>query len=128
MDPLIQLVESIKHSGVKGMKWGVRKSQKSSGSTFKVDPNSVAAQAARLKKKGSKGTYLTDNELQKFLNRQSLENRYFYATGNVFQRWGKRTFRDLVNTSTTSGTQFVNKQAMSSVSALNNSISKISKL
>ena len=66
---------SLYHAGVKGMKWGVRKDRKSSGSSRRAakkrSQSSDHAQSRRIRKK--KTYQLSNNELRKLNNRLELE-------------------------------------------------------
>lgn len=57
----------LRHSGIKGMKWGVRKKKSSSGSS-----------KGRTKTKSVKS--MSDKEIQSYLSRIDLEKRYKAAT------------------------------------------------
>ena len=59
----------LAHHGVKGMKWGIRRSRKSSGSS-QTGPKKQEARKA-----------LSDAELQRLVNRANLERQYNQAYG-----------------------------------------------
>lgn len=73
--------EMLQHYGVKGMKWGVRRTPEQLGHrTRKVASNDGRAGTA-IKKKGAaavkrKSSPMSDDELQKRINRLNLEERY----------------------------------------------------
>lgn len=67
------------HHGVKGMKWGIRKSRpKSSLNPFKKKtPSKQTAKSTKTtKKKKVKIKELSDSDLQKKINRLQMEKRY----------------------------------------------------
>lgn len=61
----------LAHHGVKGMKWGIRRSRKSSGSS----------QTGPKKQESRKASSLSDAELQRLVNRANLERQYKQAYG-----------------------------------------------
>lgn len=75
-DPIMNDIENpIAHYGIKGMKWGVRRSQ------AQLDGDSDDAAAARvtiekIKKNRGRVDSLTNKELEQMLNRMNLEQRY----------------------------------------------------
>lgn len=66
----------LKHYGIKGMKWGVRRTNPSGASSTprSDDKKSADATAAKIKTGGTKS--LSNKELQDFLTRMDLERRY----------------------------------------------------
>jgi hypothetical protein len=68
----------IEHYGVKGMRWGVRRSRSELRSEAKArkkrTPSPDAIEVSTLKKKRSKE--LTDDELKRALKRMDMEKRY----------------------------------------------------
>lgn len=70
----------LAHHGVKGMKWGVRKSRPSSGKKRRRGPIQININVGRKakKEKSSKESIkgLTDQELLAKVNRLNLEKRY----------------------------------------------------
>jgi len=75
--------EFLTHYGVKGMKWGVRKSDSSSGGSSAAKPPSAdyktAASAQRKIDTGGTHT-LSNQELQGLINRMNLERQYHNMT------------------------------------------------
>jgi len=72
----------LKHYGVKGMRWGVRKSEHEGGTRAKRAPVPVSADkqkaneaAARVSKKGDTSA-LSNQELQQLVQRMNLEQQY----------------------------------------------------
>jgi hypothetical protein len=72
----------LAHFGVKGQKWGVRRSRSSSSSTStksskKLDISEDAATALAFKKKAKSGTSaLSNKDLQTLVTRMNLEQQY----------------------------------------------------
>lgn len=71
--------DSLTHYGVKGMKWGVRKSSDSSGGgRNKLPPSedfqNVSANRAKIRSGGTKA--LSNKELQDVVTRMNLEEQY----------------------------------------------------
>src|SRR5699024_10405271 len=63
----------LQHYGVKGMKWGVRKSTSRVKNRVKREVGSFKRERSQLKVDPSK---MTDSELKKTLNRNRLENQF----------------------------------------------------
>lgn len=106
------------HYGVKGMKWGVRKDRKTSGSKRK-----------RSKKEDI--SKLSDEELKKRTGRMELENRYMNAETNYKKLSNKRLHKGrtiLLSILATSGTQiatqYVSKKLGVGITNLESSLSK----
>lgn len=71
--------ETLSHHGVKGMKWGVRKAEGSSGSgSSKPGPSADAQAASAAKSKINAGGVkaLSNEELQGLVSRMNLERQY----------------------------------------------------
>jgi hypothetical protein len=72
----------LAHFGVKGMKWGVRKSSGGGSSSAapkpkpKVSEDAAAAKAAKAKAKTHSTDALSNKELQHLVNRMNLEQQY----------------------------------------------------
>lgn len=106
------------HHGVKGMKWGVRKDRKTSGSKRK-----------RSKKEDI--SKLSDEELKKRTGRMELENRYMNAEANYKKLSNKRLHKGrtillsiLATAGTQIATQYVSKKLGVGVTNLETSLSK----
>ncbi|MDE7056219.1 MAG: hypothetical protein K2O64_03110 [Lactobacillus sp.] len=106
------------HYGVKGMKWGVRKDRKTSGSKRK-----------RSKKEDI--SKLSDEELKKRTGRMELENRYMNAETNYKKLSNKRLHKGrtillsiLATAGTQIATQYVSKKLGVGVTNLETSLSK----
>jgi 2'-5' RNA ligase len=89
----------IKHFGVKGMQWGVRKSS-SSSSGKRTTPSSDHANAALLK--ANKKHTLTNEELAIVVKRKELEQRYSQLNPSRFKR-GENVVKTIVATVGTIG-------------------------
>lgn len=68
----------LAHHGIKGMRWGVRRSEKQlhsgKGTNVSEDHANAAAAKAKVKKHGVKS--LSNKELQDVINRMNLEQSY----------------------------------------------------
>lgn len=76
----------IVHSGVRGMKWGIRKDKGSSGRKKKANVSSDHSKARKLEKQGPKK--LSNQELSELNKRLQLEQSYRKAKAekNVYKR------------------------------------------
>lgn len=78
MEQPTSLDEVLAHYGVKGMHWGVRRSEaqlaKSSKSTDSEDATTAKAAASKAKSHGTDS--LSNKELQSLVNRMNLEQQY----------------------------------------------------
>ena len=94
----------LAHYGVKGMKWGVRRSEGSSGSSSKPpaseDFQKVTGHKQTIKSGGTKA--LSNRELQEVVTRMNLEEQYSTLKGKEAQRSKGNVF--LKNTMKTSDT------------------------
>lgn len=101
MDPLI--TDELKHHGVKGMKWGVRK-DRDGGSNRRRARRQPAEEAKATLKKRKRATSdaerLSNQELQKRIQRLELEKKYTNLTGNkregILVKTGGRVAKDLL--------------------------------
>lgn len=66
----------LKHHGVKGMKWGVRKDIANSAAEATRQSSSAASRISNATKKNKKVAEMSDEELRKAINRMDLEKRY----------------------------------------------------
>lgn len=77
-----QMEDVLSHYGVKGMRWGFRKSEHEGGTTAKRAPVPVSADKAKAQehasKVGKKGdtSALSNQELQQLVQRMNLEQQY----------------------------------------------------
>lgn len=83
----------LRHWGVLGMKWGVRRSR---GSTSNHHEEHIRAHS--LKRKGYKN--LSNKELQDVLTRMDLENRYKQANPSSFSVFSKQVTNIITGIST----------------------------
>ena len=93
----------LMHYGIKGMKWGVRRSQKeldraAGRKPSKPGPSEDATRAASLKKKVRSGgtKALSNDEMKDLLGRMDLEQRYSRANPNLLKR-GQSAVRDFIS-------------------------------
>ena len=101
MDPLI--TDELKHHGIKGMKWGVRK-DRDGGSNRRRSKRQPAEEAKATLKKRKRATSdaerLSNQELQKRIKRMELEKKYTSLTKNkrdgVLVKNGERVAKDLL--------------------------------
>lgn len=70
----------LAHYGVKGMKWGVRKSRKGKPSPASEDATKAAGHRKTVKTSGTKA--LSNKELQELVTRMNLEAQYSTLTRN----------------------------------------------
>lgn len=73
--------EMLQHYGVKGMKWGVRRTPEQLGHRTRKASSNEGRAGTSIKKKGAaavkkKSSPMSDDELQKRINRLNLEERY----------------------------------------------------
>lgn len=73
--------EMLQHYGVKGMKWGVRRTPEQLGHRTRKATSNEGQAGTSIKKKGAaavkkKSSPMSDDELQKRINRLNLEERY----------------------------------------------------
>lgn len=66
----------LRHYGVKGMKWGVRKDASSRGGKISSAADKIASQSRSVKKQTAKAKTLSDDELRSAINRMRLEQDY----------------------------------------------------
>ena len=69
----------LEHFGIKGMKWGVRRSEaqlKAARGKTSEDAAKAEAIAAKIKESGGKTSSLTNAEMQTLINRKNLELNY----------------------------------------------------
>ena len=101
LDP--DIADELKHYGVKGMKWGVRKDRggQSSRRRARRQPAEEAkATLKRRKRATSEAERLSNQELQKRIKRMELEKKYTSLTKNkrdgVLVKNGERVAKDLL--------------------------------
>ena len=101
LDPI--LTDELKHYGVKGMKWGVRK-DRDGGSNRRRSKRQPAEEAKATLKKRKRATSaaerLSNQELQKRIQRLELEKKYTNLTENkregILVKTGGRVAKDLL--------------------------------
>jgi len=108
--------EFLQHFGVKGMRWGVRKSSTEGGGSpnESQDHATAKASAKKARKHGSKA--LTNNELQALITRMNLEKQYASVAPTprgirLLRAGGKFTGDVLVNVGKQQATKLAADQA-----------------
>lgn len=108
--------EYLEHFGVKGMKWGQRKSDRSTSTADSSDDAKIAREAAVTAK--TKGlSALSNKELQTLVTRMNLEQQYSTLNGNQSNIKKIKNGQDKVKTVLAVGTtvneviKFVNSPA-----------------
>lgn len=87
-DP-VKIDDVLKHYGVKGMKWGVRRANPSGG-TNSGSEDAKTNRAIKAKVKAGGGTKaLSNKELKDYLERMDLEKRYNKANPTLAKKAGK---------------------------------------
>lgn len=109
------------HHGVKGMKWGVRKSRPKSSSEFlkkKTSSKQTVKTGKTTKKKKVKIKELSDADLQKKINRLQMEKRYRDLKKDELSE-GKKLAGDILRTvGKTVGVQVGTYAAAKAINAL----------
>ena len=70
----------LAHYGVKGMKWGRRRSRSQIDANSSEDAKTAAAASAKVKSSGTNS--LSNKELQGLITRKNLEKQYKTLSGN----------------------------------------------
>ena len=96
------LTDELKHHGIKGMKWGVRK-DRDGGSSRRRSKRQAADEAKATRKRRNRTTSaerLSNEELQKRVKRLELEKKYNSLTTNkregLLVETGGRVVKDLL--------------------------------
>ena len=106
--------EFLAHYGIKGMHWGVRRSQRELHPGGSEDHNNARAAGAKVKKSGVKS--LSNKELQDYITRMNLEAQYQRLAppskgAIVLRSGGKFVGEILVGVGKSQATKFANDQA-----------------
>lgn len=94
--------EVLAHFGVKGMKWGVRRSRTSSSSSTKTPPGHISEDARKAHdahvtvQKHKSTDPLSNQELRHLVERIDLEHRYTTSLGKAHQTKGKKFVTDIL--------------------------------
>jgi hypothetical protein len=104
------LEDVLAHYGVKGMKWGVRRSKRQLDSD---SPDAARAKATRAKIKTNRGRTdsLSNQDLRDLVQRMNLEQQYSQLSANRAS-FGKRFVTGVLkNVGTQQATSVLNEQA-----------------
>lgn len=86
----------LAHYGVKGMKWGVRRSNPSASVPASADKQMANETKAKIKVGGTKS--LSNEELRRYLERMDLEKRYKSSNPPTFKSETQKFIKDtLIN-------------------------------
>lgn len=114
-DGLLVIEEILAHHGVKGMHWGVRRSEKQLEKARKLreasseDANRVRDTGKKIKTEGVHS--LSNQELKDYLERADLMKRYNASQPPGFSKEAGKFIKDvLVNAGKQEATKFVSKQ------------------
>ena len=93
------MTNELKHYGILGMKWGVRKnkSNKSNRSVKNNRTNFFRNRFSKLKRKKLDVSKLSNEELIKRTTRLNLENNYKDALSRRRSNYGKRLLKKVTN-------------------------------
>jgi hypothetical protein len=108
------LEEFLEHHGVKGMKWGVRRSNPSGSSSSSSHPSSEDAKRAKASAAIAKthGTHaLSNQDLQHLVSRTDLEQRYSKLSTKNTNAGAKIAKEILLNVGKQQATQVLIKSA-----------------
>ena len=95
----------LAHYGVKGMRWGVRKSRSSStskkkGSLINITVNrnikTPSSKASKVSGKKKSAKEMTDDELRKVINRMNMEKQYKQLTAKELSP-GRKFVQDVIS-------------------------------
>lgn len=114
------LEDVLAHFGVKGMKWGVKRTP-SQGGAGSEDHNKAEAAKAKVKSGGIKS--LSNQELQDFVSRVNLETQYSKIGSNskgkrVAKVGGKIVGQLLVNVGTQQASKVLTVQSTKLIASL----------
>jgi len=94
--------EVLKHFGIPGMRWGVRRSNPSSAGPPSEDVAKARSTAAEIKSHGGKTDSISNADLNQLLDRMSLNQRYSKMLEDTSTRkQGQKKIKDLLETGRT---------------------------
>lgn len=100
-DNMKRAEEILSHYGIKGMKWGVRRTPAQLDAASSQDSKKVRASRAKLKSEGSRA--LSNQELQEVVTRMNLEQQYRNLSSKEPSRLsrGQSTVRQILSVART---------------------------
>lgn len=111
--------DNVEHHGVKGQKWGVRRSRSArarAGGASKTKKTSKAEPFAKKAPKAPKK--MSDQELKKVINRMNMEKQYKDLTAPKASPAKKFVTEVLVNVGKQQATAYANKGAQMAIEAM----------
>ena len=90
---VLDRVDEIFHIGVKGMKWGVRRSREERERARSADANTLRDVKSKAKK--TKIASLSNQELQAAITRMNLEKQYVSLNQSSYSK-GKKFMKELI--------------------------------
>lgn len=106
---VMSLDEVLAHHGIKGMKWGVRRSKSELGANASSDAKVTKATGDKIKEHGVAS--VSNDELKKYLERLDLQQRYDKHAPPKVSGEAKKFIKDiLVNAGKQEATKIVAKQ------------------
>ena len=108
----------LAHHGIKGMKWGVRRTPEQLGHRVKSASQKVKSKVTDRKKKTDPVKQMSDDELRKRINRIQMEKQYKQLTAKQTSA-GQKFVKDvMVNAAKQTATQYASKAMVKGVEAL----------
>lgn len=119
-------VSDLEHSGVKGMKWGVRKAYESVKRSVGLGPKHPDKDEAEKIQKSKLVKEMSNDELRKVTQRLQLEQAYKAAVANAqpqgrkmwltaYKKYAQESTDAFVKTAMTEGTRMVTQAIMAEI-------------